>query len=85
MTYTKKHLNAPLDSSNIAAPIFENKIGENLLTKEMLADILKISVSYVDKLKIQKKIPFIQIGRCIRFNFVDVMAALNRNGAHYEK
>lgn len=66
--------------------LFEKKIDAPvLITKKQLAHKLSISVSYVDKLKAQQKIPFVGIGRCIRFKFDEVIAALNRNGAYYAK
>lgn len=73
-------------NNNNLFQLFEKKIDAPvLITKKQLAKTLNISDGYVDKLKAQKKIPYVKIGRCIRFNFDEVMAALNRNGAHYEK
>ena len=85
-TISSNHLQQAGSGNNNLIQLFENKIDASvLITKKQLAHKLNISASYVDKLKAQKKIPFVKIGRCIRFNCDEVMAALNRNGAHYEK
>ncbi len=58
----------------------ENKI-DGLLTKKILADKLKYSVSYINKLMRQCKIPYLKIGKSVRFKFGDVMAALEKESA----
>lgn len=61
--------------------IFENTIGENLLTKTELSEKLKFSVSYINKLMKQNKIPFFKNGRSVRFKYSDVVAALKKGSA----
>ena len=47
-------------------------MGENLLTVEDVAALLKVEKQMIYKLKRDKKIPFVKIGGVIRFRRVDV-------------
>jgi len=59
--------------------ICENKIDEELLTKEGLAEKLKFSVSYINKLMRLGKIKAtIKTGKSVRFQYSEVLAALKR-------
>jgi excisionase family DNA binding protein len=58
--------------------IFDNQIGENLLTKKMLAEKLCYSVSNINKLMRQNKIPFLKNGKSVRFLYSEVLAALKK-------
>lgn len=58
--------------SNIENKFSENKIGEDLLTKHELAQKLKYSVSYINKLIKQRKIPFLKNGRSVRFIYTHI-------------
>lgn len=60
--------------------VFENKIDE-LETKQTLAQKLKYSVSYIDKLMRNRKIPSLKNGRSVRFILNDVVAALQKGSA----
>ncbi len=59
------------------AEFFENRIGENFLTKKQLAEKLAISVSYVNKM-LYLGLPCFRIGRSVRFVESEVMAYLKR-------
>ena len=50
-----------------------------LLKREELAPILGISPRLVHKLSRSKLIPSIRLGRCVRFNLDQVMAAIDRD------
>lgn len=90
-----KHSQTKLKSSIKAAHILivKNNIGgqnminqldetdDALLTKPLLAAKLKYSVSYINKLMRQLKIPYLKIGKSVRFKLNDVMAALERESA----
>lgn len=73
-----KALNSSVPGTTNLNALFENKIGEELLTKEGLAEKLKYSVSYINKLVKQSKIPYLKNGRCIRFLYSEVLAALKK-------
>lgn len=66
-------LKATANCNNYAV---ETQIFENLITKDVLAKLLSLSVSYIDKLVRKKKIPYYKIGRCIRFRVGEVVAWL---------
>lgn len=81
MEKDQKPLISIVSTSKNVKSIFENKTDENLLTKEMLAEKLSFSVSYINKLMKQRKIPAVKTGRSVRFKYSDVVAALERNSA----
>lgn len=68
-------------STNDHNQLFEMQIAEDFLTKAMLAEKLCCSRSYVNKLMRQRKIPFLKIGRSVRFKYSDVVAALQKGSA----
>lgn len=49
-----------------------------LLTYEELSEATSLCVAYLKKLKKQGKLPFIQVGRRVRFDPVDVVAWLKK-------
>ena len=61
------------DSAKCANYAVETQIFENLITKNVLAKLLSVSVSYIDKLVRDKNIPYYKIGRCIRFRVGEVV------------
>ena len=63
------------------SPIFDLQIDENLLTKEMLAQKLNFSASYINKLMNQRKIPYFKNGRSVRFKYSCVVAALQKGSS----
>ncbi len=79
---SKNHLpKSHLKTNTLSQQIFEiQKEAQELETKETLAKRLKFSVSYINKLMKQKKIPWLKIGRTVRFIFSEVIAAL-QNGS----
>ena len=68
------------DTNLISNEVFENKIDE-VHTKQTLAQKLKFSVSYINKLMRQRKIPYLKNGRSVRFILSEVMAALQQGSA----
>ena len=66
--------------SNMTQPsqLFESLIVSELETKSTLAEKLKYSVSYINKLMKQRKIPFLKNGKAVRFKFSEVVAALEQ-------
>jgi excisionase family DNA binding protein len=50
-----------------------------LLTVKQLAPLLGISVRLVHRLTKCKLIPCIRLGRCLRYNLEQVMAAIDRD------
>ena len=73
-----KALNLSTPRTTYLSSLFENKIGEDLLTKEELAEKLKYSVSYINKLIKYNKIPYLKNGRSVRFLYSEVLAALKQ-------
>lgn len=56
---------------------FENQIGtERLLTKRSLAELIDVSVSFVNKLMKCEGLPHIKLGKSVRFRASEVMAFL---------
>ena len=51
-------------------PLFENKIvrDDRLLTKKEIANFLNISIKMIDRKVAMKEIPFLKIGKLVRFN-----------------
>lgn len=66
---------------NNSTAFFDRKIEEDLLTKPMLAAKLNYSVSFINKLMSQNKIPYLKNGRSVRFKYSDVVAALTKGSA----
>ncbi len=54
------------------------KFFERLLTKKQLADLLEISTSYIDKLMALGEIPYLKIGKAVRFRQTEVLVWLQR-------
>lgn len=59
----------------------DKRIEENLLTKERLAEKLNFSVSYINKLMKQGKVPYLKNGKSVRFIYSEVVAALTKGSA----
>jgi excisionase family DNA binding protein len=49
-----------------------------LLTIPDVAELLKISISTVRRLQQHRKIPFVKVGGCVRFNRSDIAAYLEK-------
>lgn len=77
----KNKLNLTPYLTTAAAQLFENKIDQNLETKNTLAEKLKYSISNINKLMKLRKIPYLKIGKSVRFKFNEVMAALEQESA----
>lgn len=52
-----------------------------LLTKRELSCLLKYSVSYINKLMRYGKIPFLKVGKSVRFILSEVVAALKKGSS----
>ena len=78
LTNRSNILNSDAVGTTKQVKVFENKIGEELITKKELAEKLKYSVSYLNKLVQQSKIPYLKNGKCIRFLYSEVLAALKK-------
>ena len=78
--FAMKGLSKPIGSpTNNPVEIFENQI--EFETKESLSKKLKYSISYINKLMKQKKIPFLKNGRSVRFILSCVVAALQKGSS----
>jgi len=51
---------------------------EHLLTRQELASELRISLRHIDSLQNKRLIPFVRLGRVIRFNRIHVSRALEK-------
>jgi excisionase family DNA binding protein len=59
---------------------FENLISEEkLLTKEDIANYLNVSIKKIDRLVSMEEIPFLKIGRNVRFSKTRVLAWIKEN------
>lgn len=54
----------------------EQEFFENLLNRQQLSSKLGISPSFVSKLMAEDGLPYIKLGRAVRFDPVEVMAFL---------
>lgn len=56
--------------------LFENQIlnDERLLTKKEIADFLNVSVKMIDRKVLMDEIPYLKIGRLVRFSKKKVLA-----------
>ena len=81
MTLNRKSLITSNPACNNDSPIFERRIEESLLTKNLLAEKVNFSVSYINKLMKHGKIPYLKNGRSVRFKYSDVVAALEKGSA----
>jgi len=70
------HFDEALASEDL---LFDNHIGEKLLTLRELASRLRMTESGVYKLVYRNKIPALKVGRLLRFKWEDVLAKLRRN------
>lgn len=77
-TNHSKTLNSGTPRTTNLTSIFDRQIGENLLTKKMLAEKLCYSISNINKLMKQNKIPYLKNGKSVRFLYSDVLAALQK-------
>lgn len=57
--------------------VFENSF-ECLVTKEQLAGSLALSRSYISKLMAAEGLPYLKIGRAVRFRVSEVVAWLQK-------
>ena len=55
---------------------FENQIteSERLLTKQEIADFLRVSIKMIDRKVSLNEIPYLKIGRLVRFSKKEVLA-----------
>lgn len=56
----------------IDKPLFEN-----LIDRKQLAEKLGVSPAFISKMMAQKGLPYIKLGRAVRFDLREVMAFLN--------
>lgn len=64
---------------NLSALFFDNQTGlERLLTKKQLGEVLALSQSFINELMSEGKIPYLKIGRAVRFKVSEVMAWLQK-------
>jgi excisionase family DNA binding protein len=66
-------LNPKQNRSNCNEAIFEN-----FITKEELAHLFKVSISFVEKLMADGGLPYFKIGRSVRFRYEEVREWLLR-------
>ena len=60
-------------------PFFENSTGlERLLTKKQLGEVLALSQSFINELMSEGRMPYMKIGRAVRFRVSEVMAWLQK-------
>ena len=61
---------------NLEHKIFENLIVDNekLLTKREIADYLNVSIKMIDRKVLMNEIPYLKIGRLVRFSRMKVIA-----------
>lgn len=76
---TKKESHQNQDNSiklHYNSSFFENQITDNerLLTKKEVANFLNVSVKMIDKKVFMNEIPFLKIGRLVRFSKQRVLA-----------
>lgn len=66
----------------IHLPIFNNQItNETLMTKKEIANFLNVSVKTIDKKVHMNEIPFMKIGRLVRFSKSSIQAWLLGNSS----
>jgi excisionase family DNA binding protein len=51
---------------------------ENLVTREQLAEMLVLSPSFISKLMSEGRLPYIKIGKSVRFRVSEVMTWLQK-------
>lgn len=51
---------------------------ENCLTKEQLAKRLNVSVSFINKMMANHGLPYMKLGRAVRFKLSEIVAFLER-------
>ena len=63
-------------SSAIESPLFEIQIidDERLLTKREIANFLNVSVKMIDRKVLMDEIPYLKVGRLVRFSKKRVLA-----------
>ena len=61
-----------MQNSPTSKPIFEN-----LIDRKQLSQKLGVSPSFVSKLMAEQGLPYIKIGRAVRFDLREVMVFLN--------
>ena len=59
--------------------------GKRLLRKNEMCEILQISKSHLDSLIQQCRIPIVRIGRLVRFEEAEVLAAFKSSSVHGAK
>jgi excisionase family DNA binding protein len=52
----------------------QNKVDDRLLTKKEIADFLNVSIKMIDRRVSMKEIPYLKIGRLVRFRRQEVLA-----------
>jgi excisionase family DNA binding protein len=51
----------------------QNKPDDRLLTKKEIADFLNVSIKMIDRKVSMKEIPYLKIGRLVRFRRLEVL------------
>lgn len=59
-------------------PVIDNTSPIGLLRIDQVASLLGVSKRTITNLAARRKIPFVKIGRCLRFRLRDVEAAINK-------
>ncbi len=69
--------------ANDSEQLFDNRISEDkLLTKTDVSKIINVSIKTIDKLVCKKEIPFIKIGRLVRFDRREIENWLPKRSHH---
>lgn len=63
----------------------KNLLFENLITAKEVAEMLGIHHKTVYEWVRENRIPFVRIGRCVRFRPHELAEWLRKKGAHYGK
>ncbi len=73
LKFATNALNPKQNGSN-----YKDEIFGNFITKGELAQLLKVSVSFIEKLMADGDLPYFKIGRSVRFRFEEVREWLLR-------
>ena len=65
-----------IDGDRIPSEIAEPLTTPLLVRRPMLAFLISVSERTVAQLQADRKIPFVKVGKCVRYNPVAVLAAL---------
>jgi excisionase family DNA binding protein len=77
MSFNQRNKRVIVDPSN-QHPARAERIFENFLTKNALAEALSVSTSFIDKLMSKGGLPYYKLGRAVRFRLSEVASFLDR-------